>query len=177
MSNAELAALSAEQAADLAHLQAAAAEEDIEGMNQAQEISPVEQLAAEISGIVLAVTAALSPALPSLKRIYTPETTKAAGEAIARVCEKHGWLSDGLMGNWGEEIAAAVILVPLAVTTYQGVQGDIAKLKAAETKKPEAVAGPVESKQDQETTPAPEAKQPDKRKEPAFNFVSAPVSP
>jgi hypothetical protein len=107
-------------------------------------VDPVASLADEIAGIVLSVTAVLSPALPSLKRIYTPETTRAAGAAVAAVCVKHGWLSGGLMGEWGEEITAAVVLLPLAITTYKGVKGDVEAIKAqaipAQKKPPEIQA-------------------------------------
>jgi len=151
--NQELENLSAEQAADLARLQATA---DDQPLLPGQEppplpVDPVAALADEIAGIVLSVTAVLSPALPSLKRIYTPETTKAAGVALAAVCNKHGWLSGGLMGDYAEEVSAAFILLPLAVTTYQGVKGDVENLKEkAEPKKVQAapsqsevIAGPA----------------------------------
>lgn len=128
----ELEKLSSEQAQDLAALQAAADEQPLLPGQEppAAPVDPAESLADEIAGIVLSVTAVLSPALPSLKRIYTPETTRAAGAALAAVCVKHGWLSGGLMGEWAEEISAAIIILPLAVTTYQGVKGDVENLKA-----------------------------------------------
>lgn len=140
----EITALSSEQAQDLAALEAAAADQPLLPGEEppAPPVDPVASLADEIAGIVLSVTAVLAPALPSLKRIYTPETTRAAGTSIAAVCVKHGWLSGGLMGEYAEEISAAVILLPLAVTTYQGVKGDVDNLKAqagAQPKKPPEV--------------------------------------
>lgn len=126
----ELEQLSAEQAADLAGLQRMAADgEPVQMAEEAPQEDPAESLGGEIAGILMAMAAAVGPALPSLKRIYTPETSKAAGDAVARVCVKHGWLGDGLLGNWGEEIGAAVVLIPLAVTTYQGVKADVDAMK------------------------------------------------
>jgi hypothetical protein len=129
MADKELEKLSSEQAQDLAALEMGVAESPmLPGEEPAPD--PAATLGDEIAGIVLSLTAVLSPALPSLKRIYTPETTKAAGAAIAAVCVKHGWLSGGLMGEWSEEISAAIIILPLSVATYQGVKSDVAELKA-----------------------------------------------
>lgn len=132
MSTVELEQLSNEQAMDLAALEATAAEQPLLPGQEPPPppVDPQMALGEEIAGIVLSVVAVLSPALPSLKKIYTPETTRAAGSAIAGVCVKHGWLSGGLMGEWSEEITAAVVVLPLAVTTYQAVKADVAELKA-----------------------------------------------
>jgi len=143
----EIEQLSSEQAADLAALQAVADDAPLLPGQEppAPPVDPAEALTDEIAALVLSVTTVLAPALPSLKRIYTPETTKAAGAAVAAVCVKHGWLSGGLMGEYSEEISAAVIVLPLAVATYQGVKGDVASLKAkAEPKKPPVVESPAE---------------------------------
>jgi len=133
--NIELAQLSAEQAADLRRLEQAASEEATEGADEAAQQEAQSQidhgamLTDEIAGMLLSVAAVLSPAFPSLGRIYTPEASKAAGAAVAGVCVKHGWLGGGLMGEYSEEITAAFILIPLAVATHQGVKGDINALK------------------------------------------------
>lgn len=143
----EIEQLSSEQAADLAMLEAGVAEAPLLPGQEppAPPVDPAEALADEIAAIVLSVTTVLAPALPSLKSIYTPETTRAAGAAVAAVCVKHGWLSGGLMGEYAEEISAAVIILPLAITTYQGVKGDVDNLKAkAEPKKPPVVVGSSE---------------------------------
>lgn len=123
----------AEQAADFAALAAAASVEaaPLPG-------APVEPerpaLADEIKALTLAFVGMAAPILPSLAKIYTEETTTAAAQAVAAVCEKHGWLSAGLMGDYGEEIAAAVVLLPIGFATVQGVRGDLAAMR----KKPEA---------------------------------------
>lgn len=122
-----------QMAADLAELAAGVAE-------QAQQVAEVEQasqpappdLAGEITGLVLAFVGIAKPILPSLGRVYTEETTAAAAGAVAAVCSKHGWLQGGVMGDYGEEVAAAVVLVPLCIATVQGVKGDIAENKRKE---------------------------------------------
>lgn len=118
-------AMSAEQAADFAALQASAAgAPPVPGAEPpAQEVGP--DLAKELSGLVTVAVVTLSPLFPSLKDTYTPEVTQAAAGAIAAVCEKHGWLSGGMMGEWGEEIACAAIVGPLAFSTYQGIRVDL----------------------------------------------------
>jgi len=151
-----------EQAADFAALQAAArvgAVEEGQAQGQVEEVKI--DLATEIKSLTLAFVAMAAPILPSLKRIYTEETTEQAAAAVAAVCEKHGWAPGGLMGEWGVEIGAAVVLLPLAFATVQGVKTDIANNKEAE-RKPATVpqvevvqkAAPVESATFGEVVPA-----------------------
>lgn len=124
---------SAEQAADLAALQAMAG--PVPGQEEgatAPEAAAGPDLAGEIAGIVQAAVGMLAPMFPSLPGIYTPEATQAAAAATAAVCDKHGWMQGGLMGRWGEEIACAAIVGPLAFATYHGVKGDIAARQPVE---------------------------------------------
>lgn len=130
-----------EQAADLAALQASAnTGEAVAAPTGQPEAVQGPDLAQEIAGLVTVCVATLSPIFPSLKGIYTDETTAAASNAIAVVCRKHGWLSGGMMGNYGEEIACVAIVGPLAFATYQGVQADLeAKRAQAKTEKLESI--------------------------------------
>lgn len=129
-----------EQAADLAALMAAAGGGAPGAPATAAEPEPQgPDLAAEIAGAVTVAVATLGPIFPSLAGIYTPEVTQAAAQAVARVCEKHGWLQGGLMGKWGEEIACLAIVGPLAFQTYQGVRADLAA--RAPAKEPERIGG------------------------------------
>jgi len=137
---------STEQAADLAQLQAMAGAEPPPPAdpNAPPEPLPVD-LATEISQALTIISTILSPALPSLRDIYTPEATGAAGQAIAGVCNKHGWLAGGFLGQWGEELACLVVVGPLAVATYRGVSADLVKLREKAKAKdgaPPAVAAP-----------------------------------
>lgn len=117
---------SAEQAADLAALRAAATPEAQPGA--LVEVEPAgPDLGTEIAGAVTMAVALLGPIYPSLKEIYTPETTQAAAGAVAAVCNKHGWLQGGMMGEYGEEITCLLIVGPLALATYKGVQADNAE--------------------------------------------------
>lgn len=119
---------SAEQAADFAALRAAADE-------QAAALAPVEpagpDLAAEISDALGIVVGILGAPLPSLRAIYTDEVRAAVGASVAAVCNKHGWMQGGLMGQWGEEIACAAVVLPLGWATYNGVKADVERIKAA----------------------------------------------
>ena len=133
-----------ERLADLAAIKADAAGDPAQ-VKAAQEAGP--NLAAEIVGLVTVMVAALGPMFPSLPKTYTPEITKAAAESVARVCEKHGWLQGGIVGNWGEEIAAAAILGPLAYQTAQGIKADIeARKPKKEESKPVPVTGSAPGK-------------------------------
>lgn len=137
-----------EQAADLAALQASANEQ---AQAQAQALAepqpePGPDLAKEIAALVGVAVATLGPLFPSLRTTYTPEVTQAAAQAIAGVCNKHGWLSGGMMGKWGEEIACIAIVGPLAYQTAQGIKADMAarEAKPGETKQLAAPKVPSE---------------------------------
>lgn len=144
-----------EQAADLAALQAAAADTDAPAtVATADTPATVPDLATEIAGLVSVAVATLGPMFPSLKTTYTPEITQAAAQAIAAVCHKHGWAQGGLMGKWGEEIACAAIVGPLAFQTYQGIRADLeARQPAREAAQP--IAGPDLAAPAPATAPAP----------------------
>jgi hypothetical protein len=122
----EIEGHSAEQAADLAALQAQAGPvPGLEEGGEAPAAGEVPDLAGEIAGIVNAAVGMLAPMFPSLPGIYTPESTQAAAGAVAAVCHKHGWMQNGLMGRYGEEIACVAIVGPLAFATYKGMQQDL----------------------------------------------------
>lgn len=148
----EAAAQSSEQAADFAALQAAAGPgpEEVAAEEQQEQARP--DLAVEIAGLVQAAVGMLAPMFPSLPGIYTPEATQAASVAVAGVCHKHGWMQGGVMGRWGEEIACALIVGPLAFATYKGVRSDIAdrqpveRIGGPDLSAPVPVAGPAPSK-------------------------------
>ncbi|SOD41614.1 hypothetical protein [Nitrosovibrio sp. Nv4] len=119
--------MESEKEAAFASLRARAAE--IDGIDTVPETAPAEageKLAGEIAGLVAMFVKVASPALPSLSGIYTEETTAAAAQAVAAVCKKHGWMQDGVAHGYGEEVAAACVLLPLAFATYQGVKHDLA---------------------------------------------------
>lgn len=141
----EAASASAEQAADLAALQAMAGAEPVPvDPNAPPPPAPVD-LAGELAGLVTMVVGILGPAFPSLTRIYTEQTIATAAGAVAAVCNKHGWMQGGLMGEWGEEIACAVVVVPLAIATAQGVRADIEARKPAKPEQAQAQAATLAS--------------------------------
>lgn len=128
---------------------------------------PAARLGNEITGLALMLVEVLGKPFPSLKTIYTPQVTAAAGEAVARVCVKHGWLVNGLAGGYGEELAAAMILLPLGYQTFQGVSKDLAVLKArqadAEDPAPPPVSMPAAPGQKPDKMSAPSRPAPKKR--------------
>ena len=120
------------------------------GANPEPEASaPAVDLRAEIGDALGAVAGMLAPALPSIGKLYTPDTCARVGDALGAVCEKHGWFSGGLLGENSVEIKAALVVVPLAVATYVGVKADMAAMDKA----PPPAAAPAAP------TPAPEAGQ------------------
>lgn len=152
---AELDRIAAEAQSD-----AAAAAVPAAGEPAAPVVNPAEAMAGELAGLLGALVGVLSPAFPSLAAIYTEQSIGAASQAVAAVCAKRGWLSGGIMGEYGEEITALIVCGPLAVATYQGVKGDLAKMQAARHPAPPAAI-------------APEAGEP----APAFTGAQAEVAP
>ncbi len=126
-----------EQAADFALLESGAREEEtavIAGQGEAQAVAAVE-LNKEIAGALLMVSRMVAPALPSVGALYTEEVCNTLGNSIAPVCEKYGWLQDGIGGTYGPEILCLCIVGPIAWATVEAAKTDIAARKPA---KPES---------------------------------------
>lgn len=140
-----------EMAAELRMLEAMVAEDDGAALPAANE--PVEPmrppLDAEIAGLLLMLSKVAAPMFPSLSLIYTEEACQTVGAAVAPVCDKYGWLQDGVGGEYGPEIMCVCVVGPMAFATYTAVQNDIAARKAEE--KPKGDGQPVKQ------TPVPGA--------------------
>lgn len=144
-------AVSEDEAASLARIQAAVAAEEkmltpppAPAVEEKPAIPPNPKLTAELGGFIAAAVAGLSPMLPSLKEIYTDETIGMVASSVSVVCVKHGWLKEGIAGKYGEEVAAAFVLLPVAVATYKGVSADLAALAAKNKPQlPAPAAAPV----------------------------------
>jgi hypothetical protein len=135
----EVPEMASEARADLAAIMGQVQGEVIPGAEPEPQ-APQVDLAGEIAGLVSMGVALLSTMFPSLKEIYTEQAVGAASGALAGVCNKHGWMKGGMVGGWGEELAAVAIVGPLVFATVQGVKGDMqAKRKKAE---PERLAAP-----------------------------------
>ncbi len=146
----EAAAMSAEQLADLAALEQSASGAPIVPGSPEAIAAEAEanrpDLAQEIAGMANAFIAITGPMFPSLRTIYTEETTSAAAQSLAALCNKHGWLQGGVMGEYSEEITALIVCGPLAIATYSGIQADIAARKPAVKKvSHQATAQPAQS--------------------------------
>jgi hypothetical protein len=138
------APMQAEQAADFAALQAQADAGDIAAPGApgtGQEAPPAVPLADQLAGLLQMLTGLLKPVLPTVASIYSPEVCSAVGNAMAPVCNKHGWLQDGIGGKYAEEIMALAVIAPLGYATVQAAKSDIAANKAKEIPAPEKSAG------------------------------------
>lgn len=97
-------------------------------------------LDAEMAMLMNAVVKMLTPAFPSLGSIYTPEVIQGLSATSAAVCNKHGWLQNGIGGKYAEELALGFMVLPIGMATYKGVTADISANKAkkpAENKQPD----------------------------------------
>lgn len=133
----EAPAVSDNQAADFAALEATAADLDAgaPGAPEPEPEAPPVDLAGELSGLIAVAVGIAAPMYPTVAAIYTEGTIAAAAGAVARVCQKHGWLQAGVAGKWSEEIAAAAILIPLGMATANAIRADNAARQAEEKKK------------------------------------------
>lgn len=95
------------------------------------EVPPPPDVAAEVSALLLAVAGILTPAFPSLARIYDEPTCKRLGAATAPVLEKYGVSVGGLFDRFGAEISLIATAFPVAVATVQGVKSDLAARRQA----------------------------------------------
>ncbi len=134
--------LSTEQAADFAALENGAREEEttaLAGAENGQGVAqavPVVELNKEIAGALLMVSRMVAPALPSVGALYTEEVCNTIGNSIAPVCEKYGWLQDGVGGKYGPEILCLCIVGPIAWATVEAAKADIAARKPAKPESP-----------------------------------------
>ena len=124
--------LGAEQSQDLAALQAMAGGTQEQGGELVETVQEGPGLAHELGGAITMAVGMLGPMFPSVQGIYTPEVITAVSGSVAAVCDKHGWLQDGLMGQYGEEIACVAVVGPVALMTYKGIQADIAARQSAQ---------------------------------------------
>lgn len=112
--------MSTEQSADLAALQAAAADGEppmIPGESPAVAAGPDQS--EQWALLPAMVGSALQIAMPELGAVYTPEACRAWGAAMVPVAEKYGWNADAL---GGPEIGLAVASFPLVIGTVQAVR-------------------------------------------------------
>jgi len=132
-------ALSGEAAADLRALQLAADADpnELPDPNEPPPPPPPPPLDKEIAGLVLMLSKMLTPAFPSIGRIYTDEVCDSVGAAVAPVCDKYGWMQDGVGGEYGPEIMCVCVVGPLAFATYTAVQNDLAERRAKDRTKGE----------------------------------------
>ena len=128
-----------EQAQEFASLNALAGDQVIPGAPVEEEKPEGIPLSVQISGLLGMAVNIAGPMFPSLATIYTPEVIQAVGAALEPVCNKHGWLQDGIDSKWGEEIAALCVVGPIAYATYMGIQSDIAA--RTPSKPPEQLGG------------------------------------
>lgn len=85
--------------------------------------------AGEVTALLKTVADMLTPAFPSLAKIYTPETCQRLGDAAAPVMTKYGWTVGGFFEQWGAEIALIGAALPIGIATAQGIRADIAARK------------------------------------------------
>ncbi len=132
--------LSAEQAADLAALTAAAEADAPAALADetpaAPQIDPAEQWAI----IPAMIGSALQISMPELGKVYTPEACRNWGAAMVPVADKYGWSADVL---GGPELGLVAASFPLLLGTVAAVNARKAQIAAAAHKPAGAVVDSV----------------------------------
>jgi hypothetical protein len=130
--------LSGEAATDLRALSAMADADPNVLPDPDAPVEPIRPpLSDEIAGALLMLSKMAAPMFPSLGLIYTPEACQAVGAAVQPVCEKYGWLQDGIGGEYGPEIMCVCVVGPMAFATYAAVKNDNAARQAKAERKPD----------------------------------------
>lgn len=94
----------------------------------------------ELASIITIAAALIAPPLPTVAALYSPETCAALARATLPVMRKHGWSLPGLMSKWGEEFAAAVVIVPLVLASYKAGKADFAAMEKAAENAPRLIS-------------------------------------
>lgn len=139
-----------EQNAELLALAGAAAAADDEliapqfdqGETGTAAAEPAISKQAETAAMIGAVVGMLSPVLPYLPGIYTPETVDRLAAAYQPVADKYGWDMGGWLTQYGAEIALAGTVVPLAMVTAKAHRAHVAEKQAAQEASAKAEAKP-----------------------------------
>lgn len=87
----------------------------------------------------------LTPIYPSLEKVYTPAVRDRIARSGGKLLAKYGVSLADIFGAWGEEIAFAMVVLPLVVPTVQAIRADR-----------EAAAAPAPAKPAQPPANAPE---------------------
>jgi hypothetical protein len=119
--------ISDEEKQDWAALQAKAdSAPPVPGAPEPEPEPVVIPLAQEIAAMLKMISGVAAPMFPTVGKIYTDEVCGAIGGVVAPVCEKHGWLQEGIGGKWGEEIMCLVVVAPIAWATVEAAKQDAA---------------------------------------------------
>lgn len=87
----------------------------------------------------------LVPLYPSLAKVYTDDARQRIAIAGGRLLRKYGVDMATLFGQWGDEIAFAMVTLPLVVPTVQAIREDRAKAEAIAKAPPPAHPNPPPS--------------------------------
>lgn len=139
---AELAALGAE---------ATALDFDVGDMGPDPAAGPVAVVdpAAETAAMIGAAVGLLSPLLPYLPTIYTPDRIQGIAAAYVPVATKYGWNVGGWLEQYGAEIALIATAGPALLQTANAhkawkAEREKEEREKEERKKPATQAAPVE---------------------------------
>lgn len=121
----------------------AIADEQTAQLNPPDPNAPAPQPAdpvADAREIIDFACVSLFPLYPSLEKVYTEPVRDRIARALSRVLVKYGVSLADLFGAWSEEIALAMVTLPLIVPTVQAIRADREAAEKA-AKAPPPIAG------------------------------------
>lgn len=86
------------------------------GVGQGAPVGPGSEVE-ELAAVLTLCATVLSPALPYVGAIYTPETCQRLAGAAVPVLSKYGMTVGGMFDKWGAEVGLLVVAAPVAVQT------------------------------------------------------------
>lgn len=95
--------------------------------------------AADVFGLAVVV---LSPMLPYLPAIYTPDRVQAIAAAYVPVAEKYGWDLSGTLGKYSAELGLALAVLPTVPAVLQAHRALAAERDAAKRAAQKATSPP-----------------------------------
>lgn len=110
----------------------------------AQPPAPVDHTQ-EARDLVEFAYTSLEPLYPSLAKVYTEEARQRIAVAGGRLLRKYNVDMAAIFGQWGDEIAFAMVALPLVVPTVQAIRADRAKAEAIAKAPPPAHPNPPPS--------------------------------
>ena len=98
--------------------------------------APRVSISEEVDDILGLAIKGLQGPFPRATALWPKETRKELGDLLQELCDKYGWLQEGVMRGAGTEIALIFFAGTMGYSTYKAVLLDLAAMKEQASKAP-----------------------------------------